>query len=400
MYSGSKRKARSRRAILRKTRPRNVIVAAASATLLVQGSTPAALAFDPPYWPGPCKVAQAQYFPINDPMLSSKSPWWRDGVNWFDTVFLPAAAVWDAWKSPTGQPITVASRGNPGYSIDVSMQPIKDPNVLGYTSCEPWVSLFGGVFGQPNTLVMSNTLTIDRFRSVASHEVGHIHGLRHTGNFESWGFDNPSIMSTCLSDGTPLSLKPSQDDVANLMSAWAPHSLIANQSFENGTQFWRSEFANLEYRTQGGTDGPGSLKITRTSSTTMGRIYQRQRVSQRYWLRARANYKDADTRVSGTMRLRLTARPVGFEGEKSGTCEYKQFTPGLNRNKPDTSVGTFTFNKIVESIIPVGDNWNYSDSDRVYIPADWAATDVEVAAYKDTLNGPLYLDNVRAWWEA
>ncbi|WKZ83110.1 MAG: hypothetical protein QY307_02335 [Acidimicrobiia bacterium] len=288
------------------------------------------------------------------------------GSGWttdLQAYFTSGATHWDAVRNPFGGTFTSSYTGG---AIEIFVVDL--PGKVGTTNCD--------IFGNLHDISIDPAgLSIDDFIGVAAHEVGHAHGLGHTGPTDSFDSSISTMTDACGLGGAPYGTFRflEQDDYANLASHFGDNA-HANASFENGFSFWGSGGgASVTAVSSGGTDGPRYARVFGYG----GYIYQTVRITDPpSSLTARVNYKRYFSTSSGTIYLAMYGRQVSYGSEPEG-CSYHN---GWNLNAPQFPNGTsFVFQKGL-TVTP-GTSWTYSTTSSWTSVGSWQGADVRIYVY-------------------
>lgn len=182
-------------------------------------------------------------------------------------------------------------------------------------------------------LKLSNTLSLEKFRDVAAHEMGHHLEMWETGAYDHFGGSEPSYMGICeeVSSGQALS----QDDWGHATHKWggATHpSLHANIGFEAGTLWWgKSGVSDFSATTADPYAGDWHLRWR--PSVSNGYVYQTMN-----YVNAGGKKVDAQTAfkkvsssaTTGVMRMHIMRETIDYASIVPGSCEENEDT-GLSR---------------------------------------------------------------------
>ncbi|VAW02709.1 hypothetical protein MNBD_ACTINO02-1182 [hydrothermal vent metagenome] len=294
------------------------------------------------------------------------------GTGWTPTRegwFSDGADDWDSIRKPNGGYLVDSASGG---NIEVW---IKDtgPGGGGVTSC---------VLGNLKSITIDpDGLSSTQFRAVASHEVGHAHGLDHTGPYDSFDGDLPTMTAGCALDeigkGFADTIGPEQDDYASLTATFET-DYHANNGFERGSSlFWGKGGGASVAIKNGGVDG--SAKYARLYGYG-GYMYQTIRIADSpNSSRARINYRKYYSISSGTVWAGLYSRKLDYVNDTTTSCAGTgQYHNGWNFVSPTVLTG-WTYEKGI-SRTP-SSSWNYGTSSLWSDASGWDGTDLRLYVY-------------------
>ncbi len=304
--------------------------------------------------------------------------------------FTNGANDWDSIRHPSGGYLVSSSTGG---SIEIYIDNY-GAGGGGVTSCD--------AFGNLNSITFDPfDLTSNQFRAVSGHEAGHAHGLDHTGPYDSFDSDIPTMTAGCALDEIGETyddqVGPEQDDYASLTTAFVS-DYHANDSFERGSsRFWgKGGGASLAVYS-GGSDGSRYVRMYGYG----GYMYQTVRIAAiPNNSRARMNHKKYYSSSSGTAWLALYSRQLDYSTDTETACEgMGQYHNNWNFVEDPVVNQSFTYEKGV-TVTP-STSWSYIDATTsIWSDASsWDGADVRVYVYnymKSTSGGSTYLRIDRA----
>ena len=146
-----------------------------------------------------------------------------DVLNWtaeLETTFNQASDNWDLIDDANGNTITDVKENDVRGAV-----PIELVDTVSLTICNG--------LGNPIAIQMDGTLadTAD-FKGVTVHEIGHVIGLDHTGQWDSFDSDE-TTMTGCAITNLEVMLSFEQDDAGNVVATFNDADLHANPSWED-----------------------------------------------------------------------------------------------------------------------------------------------------------------------
>jgi hypothetical protein len=234
------------------------------------------------------------------------------------------------------------------------------------------------------------------FQAVATHEWGHMWGLKHSGDGDAHIADTPT-MATCLAVfGESGQTWLSKDDEAEVqfLTNWSSGTLgskqwrtfTANPSFEELEQYWDTQSLNYfsTWTSGGGVDGSAAYGVVRPTSTS-GRLYQMTRfttdTTTSHFVdiaRARVNVRKYLNSDSGPVVLQLRVRPISYASTYAG-C---QFPNNVDLNSAVSSPGWVWTDTL--SCYPYSSSyWNYCTTNErsLQLYDQYDGYDFEISAY-------------------
>jgi len=310
-----------------------------------------------------------------------KKTWVRAGINKLN----------DALDYDGTQLVSVAETG--GVDVD-----IRDPidNTYGSSECLLGDSIW----------VNSNFSTSQFYYKVGRHEMFHLAGAEHGGQYDSWDGIEPTTMSTCMTYTDFLTTNSFvRDDHAYenwLHSSLPDRQLTPNIGFEQGTSFWsESGSATLGTVNSGGATGPGYLTWNSTSNSNY--LYTTSRVitgddNEEY--RGRVNAKSPSGAYTTQVKAALWRRTVNLpqNPQNPNGCSYEDGI--LNANGEPTSFGAWTLSS-ESPFTTVSTSWTGVNTSWVN-PSAAEAYDFRIRFYGtaphdlNSTYGLVHVDNVRA----
>jgi hypothetical protein len=228
----------------------------------------------------------------------------------------------------------------------------------------------------------------------------HLMGGEHGGNIDSKNGDNPPTMSTCISWTTfRTSNSLSQDDHAYLNwlhSSAADRNMHANWGWEQGTSFWGKTGGEFDYKTSGGSQGPGYVGWKSPASSHY--VYQTIALhtgddNESYQAVTHAKSPSSDYKT--VVNAALYRRNLGHQLENG--CSYAD---GVG-NPNDYVVLTGWIKTAETGFGEVGTSWSTRSSAFVN-PTNSLGYEMQIRAYGVAThdaggsNGYIGLDNTRA----
>lgn len=273
---------------------------------------------------------------------------------------------WDGDKV-VDQLIEVSGPGGGAVNVELDTTPGGSATNLGSSEC---------AVGATISLNPDRLDTDLEFEHVARHEMGHLLGLEHTGEFDSFGGGNET-MATCVG-ASITATSASQDDHGNITHKkgdLSPHTLHANAGFEkNGAQFWgTSNVAAIATSADNPQDGVYALHWT--PSVNQGYIYQTMNYAASDFtaIDARTNHRKRVTATTtGLITLEMWVREIGY-GVDDVSCSWPT---GRNQNER-TFIGAWTTVR-TQTATPTT-AWAILTEDTAYtVPIGWHAADIRV----------------------
>jgi hypothetical protein len=260
---------------------------------------------------------------------------------------------WEVPRDYTGQAFVDIDRGGGSgvWNIHRVDEPGGDDDVNGVTYCNS------------REIEVNDSPSGNGLRDVAAHEMGHVLGFDHTGQYDSRDGRFP-LMATCQDFGTTRSL--SQDDSAKMFEVFsAAAGIHSNIGFERDYTYWgfsgshskliRTDTAHYGYRSLGwkplsstsfvyqtvtlntepGVDLTPRMSLRKyTAGTTTGYVSVRMRVRGRDYANPVAGCFYPNGRYQNT----VTAQEGQWHYSSWGT--YTPTTSWVNRDFPDMDLPT------------------------------------------------------------
>jgi len=340
-------------------------------------------AYGYPWREGSCDgLASLGYYFAGPNWTAERQGWFTDGAN-----------DWDSIRKPTSGYLVSSATGG---TIEIYVEDY-GPGGGGKVNCD---DLLGNLH---HIKIDPTDLTASQFRAVSLHEVGHAHGLDHTGPYDSFDQFVPTMTAGCALTELGLTydamLGPQQDDEGSLTAVFFT-DYDANDSFERGSAlYWGTGGGGSVTIYNGGVDG--GAKYAQLNGYG-GYMYQSIRLTDPpNTSRARINYKKTYSISTGTVLLTLYSRQLDYSVDTSTDCA------GAGQYHND-------WNFIVD---PTVTGWTYETGVSVtpttswqYVPgttsawtgaSGWDGVDLRVYVYNYMLleGGPtsVSLDRMRAY---
>jgi hypothetical protein len=241
----------------------------------------------------------------------------EDGINdWLTVLGLVGESVVDSISK------TAPEQG------DIKVEKVAGLSGLGGTDC----------LGAIRTLKLNASLTLEQFRDIAAHEMGHHLEMWHTGDNDHFG-GGVSYLAICQWHDLPPTNPPidqelSQDDAGHVAHKWAtqqPKPIQANAGFEEGTKYWWKNNVDDFYIS---TFDPkhGSQNLRFRPEVSNGYVYQTMNLvdAANLEIDARIQYrKVSSAATTGKMRLQIWRQKVNY-AVPWRDCERDQFRAGGN----------------------------------------------------------------------
>jgi hypothetical protein len=283
-----------------------------------------------------------------------------------------------------------------GLPLQVAVIWIETPGFIGDSNCSYPRMRIGAA--EPDTE--------ESLWNIARHEMGHLIGAGHAGQYDSMNGDNPPTMATCLTYRHSNFLE--QDAQANwawLRSSLDNRQLNANVGFEQGTKFWGRNDTSVEITefTTGGNVGPSYVGWHATSNADY--LYQTVRilngtVDDEY--RARVVARSPGSMYETFVRVRIYRRSLDLPyhpGTPDPNCPWDNGIDDAN-GTPDPGGYVLMTGNSIQGTFTSWTGLNTADPEWENPPSA-EAYDFQIRAYGTALNvstrnyGKVHFDNFR-----
>lgn len=355
------------------------------------------------------------------------------GNSWLSGIS-DGADDWNGIPSNVNTDYHIASSTPPPGSVysDILIYPTTLGNLLGRGSCKS--KTVGGVtydgYIQLNMQKFNTDgLTANQVKDVTAHEMGHVFGLKHTGENEaaSNGYNTTStttytnyrkpssgraIMSTCQTVSTIRSIN--NDDRAALSHrASSGHTMISNGGFEDGAQplGWMRYRTNTSMPTSNPSpySGLNSVKLTPSSNGQMSMQQWTNLASTQPLALARPEFRirRANIANAGRVLTYMMRRDVTYAAAVPGTCEAKPGKYATGKDQNVRTLGTTQNGFVVKKTktlqwdqIPASSWKSVTGGMNTTIPnANWKSYDFMISFWSDvranSTYSTIFLDDVR-----
>jgi len=332
-----------------------------------------------PQDPNNCNDANMQW------LFQTNSLWTAGGVD-RRTWVRAAINTLDNALDYDGSKLVTVTELNTNVDVQIKDKPM---NEYGSSECVVGASFW----------VNSNYSTSRFYYQVGRHEMMHLAGGEHGGNDDSFNGDDPPTMATCIDDSTFRSTNAlAQDDAAYLNwlhSSRDDRQLHANWGWEQGTSFWGRTGGTFDYKTSGGSLGPGYVGWLSPNSSNY--VYQTVAVhtgddNESYQAVTAAKSSSSDYKTVANPAL--YRRTISHNGDNS--CSYAD---GV-QNPNDYSVASGWIKVAEKGMTEVGTSWVGLESAWVN-PANADGYEMQIRVYgaaTHNVNGDagyVHLDNTR-----
>lgn len=268
-------------------------------------------------------AADAYRRPDGSPCTPRGALRWRFASNGDSTaaqrdIFRDNVDDWDYLRTSTGAKFLSSVETTTDVNVDVRWA----TNVVPSTNCTNTVRVI--------TLDSDDSDLYIAFAS--THEAGHAHGMRHTGDKDNLTPDGAPAFPVmgCGPLPDPLPTAPLGDDVAQAYTRFGPRA-TPNWGFENGLSFWTRSSSNVVQST---TAYEGSNSVLLPPGEW---IRTRVRIAEPGLHRMVARYQATASGASQNLRFRVSMVSVDYDTYPfdSDACpEIKFFTEGSTIQNP------------------------------------------------------------------
>lgn len=293
-----------------------------------------------------------------------------DGQGWTDSEKSTVRAGFDGWEvtyNYDGTQLVSLSETSTG-TIEVYFEKdFHNTSKYGEASCVgKYIKL------NPDLRGNSSLLT-----TVARHEMGHILGLHHTGDDDSFNGDNPPTMATCLSQSVAATRKYAQDDAGAVLfrlSGLNPEIIHANEGFEEDTKYWGKTGGAWSVVIGGAVNGDKYLKYN--PSSTSYYVYQTMNFAvSGSKVDARVNQRRDASTDTGTVMLSFEVRERTY-----GSNPQCSWPTGKDQNT--VTLGTWSPGKSTDWVA-VASDWQSLTTPVFTVDTSWDAVDIRVKFYSN-----------------
>lgn len=235
--------------------------------------------------------------------------------NWTQAEIDNVVTAFNFWRVPRDYDNTMTvepTRASGGLNVRWSHAPGGSSTTNGHYNC-----ILGII--EINTKFRNDPVFA---RTVARHEMGHVLGLNHTGDHDSYGNDNPGTMTTCIGNAVRQWSREDRAAIAHFHTSLQPTHVSANVGFERQLEDWGVTGANATISTSGSANGTRHVRFTPTNSSSA--IWQTVRLHLGGDSRSfdtSTNLRQIGTGTQGDVRVLLVTRNITYSSGGS-SCSY------------------------------------------------------------------------------